>query len=71
MDSFKHIYEGYKNIYDEEKAEVGDPSCYKYALNRKRSFGKYGICNDYLSDLVIESVYYSPSNKTIDMFIES
>jgi len=70
-DLFKHIYEGYKKIYDEEEAEVGDPGHYIYAYNRKRSFGRYGIWNHYLEDLIIESLYYSPKNKTIELFIGS
>ena len=71
MDLFNHIYEGYKKIYMEEENEVGDPGTWKYAINRARSYGKYGIWNHYLGDLLIESVFYSPSRKTIEMFIGS
>jgi len=71
MDLFKDIYEGYRKIYDEEEAEVGDPGTWKYAMNRGRSYGKHGIWNYYIEDLVIERVSYSPSKKTIEMFIGS
>lgn len=71
MDLFKHIYEGYKKIYDEEEKEVGDPGHYKYAYNRKRTHGKYGIWNHYIEDLLIERVSYSQKAKTVEMFIGS
>lgn len=71
IDLFKHIYEGYKKIYDEEEQETGDTGHYKYAYNRKPSHGKYGIWNHYIEDLLIERVSYSPSTRTIEMFIGS
>ncbi|MHA1892268.1 MAG: tetratricopeptide repeat protein [Promethearchaeota archaeon] len=71
MDLFRAIYKGYKNIYDEEEAEVGDPGPWKFSLNRGKSNGKYGIWNHYIGELVIERVSYSPSKKIIEMFIGS
>ena len=71
MDLFKAIYKGYKQIYDEEEAEVGDPGHWKYAMNRATSHGKYGIWNHYIGDLVIERVLYSPSKRTVELFIGS
>ena len=71
MDLFKAIYHGYKKIYNEEEAGVGDPGTWKYAMNRATSNGKYGIWNHYIEDLVIERVSYSPSKKTVELFIGS
>ncbi len=71
MDLFKYIYEGYKKIYEGEEKEVGNPGTYTYAMNRKKSHGKYGICNHYIEDLLIERVSYSPKTKTVEMFIGS
>jgi len=68
MDLFKHIYEDYKKIYDEEENEVGDPGTWKYAMNRGRS---YGIWNHYIGDLLIERLSYSKKAKTVEMFIGS
>lgn len=71
LDVFKNIYEAYKQIYDEEEKEVGDPGTYENLYNRKRSEGKHGIWGHYLEELVIESVIYDPKEKILDMFIGS
>lgn len=71
MDVFKHIYEAYKLIYDEEEKEVGDPGTYANLYNRKESEGKYGIWGHYISDLLIESVSYNQEKKMCSMFIGS
>jgi len=71
MDLFKHIYEGYKKIYEEEEKDIGDPGHYKFAYNRKPTHGKYGIWNHYIGDLLIERLSYSKKAKTVEMFIGS
>jgi len=71
MDLFRCIYEGYKKIYDTEVAEVADPGTGKRVLNRKRSFGSYGIWGHYLEELVIEGIQYNPKKKMVSMFIGS
>ncbi|KKM95138.1 hypothetical protein LCGC14_1191200 [marine sediment metagenome] len=68
---FKSIYEAYKQIYEEEDEECGDPGTYNNLYNRSRSEGKYGIWGHYLEDLVIESVSYDPKRKELYMFIGS
>ena len=68
---FKSIYETYKQIYEEEEGELGDPGTYNNLYNRKKSAGKYGIWGHYLEDLVIESVSYNPKKKELYMFIGS
>ena len=71
LDVFKSIYEAYKQIYEEEEKDIGDPGSYDNLYNRKKSEGKYGIWGHYLGDLVIESVTYDPKEKVLDMFIGS
>lgn len=71
MDVFKHIYEAYKRIYDEEEKSVGDPGSYDNLYNRRKSEGKYGIWGHYIGDLVIESVSYDQKEKMMYMFIGS
>lgn len=71
MDLFRCIYEGYKKIYDEEKAEVGDPGTYDRLYNRRKSEGKYGIWGHYLDDLWVEGILYNPKEKSIDLQIGS
>ena len=71
MDLFRRIYEGYKKIYDEEDAEVGDPGIYEMLYNRKESDGKYGIWGHYIADLSIEILYYDPSTRILKMAIGS
>lgn len=71
MDVFKHIYEAYKHIYDEEEKSEGDPGTYNNMYNRKESEGKYGIWGHYLSNLLIESVSYDQKEKMLHMFIGS
>lgn len=68
---FKSIYDVYKQIYEEEEREIGDPGTYNNLYNRRRSEGKYGIWGHYLEDLVIESVSYNPKKKELYMFIGS
>ena len=71
LDLYRCIYQGYKKIYDEEEAEVGDPGTYERVMNRKPSFGKYGIWGHYLGELWIERIIYNPKTKTVDMSIGS
>lgn len=71
LDVFKSIYEAYKQIYEEEEKDVGDPGTYDNLYNRRQSEGKYGIWGHYLEELVIESVTYDPKEKRLSMFIGS
>jgi len=71
LDVFKSIYKAYKQIYEEEEKNAGDPGTYDKLYNRKKSEGKYGIWGHYLDDLVIESVSYNPKEKELYMFIGS
>jgi len=71
MDLFRLIYEGYKKIYNEEEAEVGDPGIYEILYNRKESDSKYGIWGHYIDDLWIEILYYDPSTRILKMAIGS
>ena len=71
MDLFRCIYEGYKKIYDEEEAEVGDPGTYDRLYNRRKSEGKYDIWGHYLNDLYVEGILYNLEEKSIDLQIGS
>ena len=68
---FQHIYEAYKNIYDEEEQQVGDPGTYENLYNRKKSEGPYGIWGHQLGDLYLESINYNPKTKTVNLAIGS
>jgi len=70
-DLFRHIYEAYKNIYDEEEQQVGDPGTYENLYNRKKSEGPYGIWGHQLGDLYLESINYNPKTKTVNLAIGS
>ena len=71
LDLFKSIYEAYKQIYEEEEKDAGDPGTYDNLYNRKKSEGKYGIWGHYIGDLVIESVTYNREKRELYMFIGS
>lgn len=71
MDLWRCIYEGYKKIYEEEEAEVGDPGSYENLYNRKKSNGNYGIWGHYIEELYLESIRYDAKKKLITMFIGS
>lgn len=48
---------GYKRIYDEEEAAVGDPGTVSsHCMNRATSHGPYGIWGHGLGDLVLHTV---------------
>ena len=70
-DVIKRIGDGYKKIYEEEEREVGDPGTYDNLYNRRRSQGKYGIWGHTIEDLIIESMQYNPTSKTVHLFIGS
>ncbi len=70
-DLFRHIFEAYKNIYDEEEQQVGDPGTYKNLYNRKKSEGPYGIWGHQLGDLYLESIRYDPKTKIVNLDIGS
>ena len=71
IDLFRCIYEGYKKIYEEEAATVGDPGRYKRLMNRRPSNGPYGIWGHYMEELIIERINYDPSTNTLNMLIGS
>ncbi len=71
LDLYRSIYEGYKKIYDEEAAEVGDPGTYENLYNRRESSGKYGIWGHYLEDLFVEGILYDPESKKVILQIGS
>lgn len=71
MDLFRYIYEAYKNIYDEEEEQVGDPGTYERLYNRKKSEGPYGIWGHELGDLCLESIRYDPKMKIVNLHVGS
>ena len=70
-DLFHYIYEEYKNIYDEEEQQVGDPGTYENLYNRKKSEGPYGIWGHQLGDLYLESIRHDPKTKIVNLDIGS
>ena len=71
LDLFRCIYEGYKDIYEAEEKEVGDPGTYRMLYNRKQSKGKYGIWGHYMNDLRIEGIIYDSKERFIELSIGS
>ena len=71
MDLFRCIYEGYKEIYETEEKDAGDPGTYEKLYNRKHSQGRYGIWGHYIVDLRIEGVSYDPKTKLVELLIGS
>lgn len=70
-DLFRYIYETYKNIYEEEEGQVGDPGTYERLYNRKKSEGPYGIWGHQLGDLYLEFIRYEPKTKIVNLAIGS
>jgi len=70
-DIVRCVYEGYKYIYEEETAQVGDPGTCAHLYNRRKSNDPFGIWGHYLEDLVLSRIIYFPQEKTVRLITES
>lgn len=71
MDLFRCIYEGYKQIYETEEEDAGDPGTYDRLYNRRPSEGRYRIWGHYITDLRIEGIVYDSKTKLVELLIGS
>jgi len=70
-DLFRKICQGYRQIYNEEHAVVGDPGNIPGMLNRAVSHGPYGVWGHDIGDLALHTVYPDSSGQYCRLGVDS
>jgi hypothetical protein len=61
----EQIMKHYKDIYNEEEENHGNPGNIPRMLNRRKSNGPHGIWGHHIDDLYLHTLYYKNRNYTL------
>ena len=71
LDIMVLVSDDYRNIYKEEREDIGETPNESGMLNKKNSHGRHGIWGHSIGELILHSIRYNKTKKYYELGIDS